>query len=147
MSAKVGTARHAARNGNGKAIDTDIAINPAIVVDISSWRMDEYMRWEELRSDGAAGSVEQLNELMATAVEAWPFDGDPRDPVSYRKSLFPYEWAEVVAAVANAQKAAFQRPHRRTDQGGEVSPARLSPSGPVSEGEQGQDDTLPQEGG
>ncbi len=136
MSAKTGTSRAAARkNGTGK-----IEVNPAIVVDLSAWYMDDYLRWAEAGQTTGLGGVQALNAIMATAIVEWPFAGDPRDVEAYRKRLRPYEWKEAVAAVEAATATAFQRPNQRGDQSAEVRTVGSRANGSGGADEPGEDD-------
>lgn len=93
-------------------------MNPSIRVNLSRWRMREHLAWSQAGHRLAAdGGVEAMNALMATAIVAWPFEGDPASAESYA-NLYPWQWKECVEAVESSTRATFQNANREPVPGG-----------------------------
>lgn len=77
-----------------------------IVVDLSGWRMKDYVKWQKVV---ATGDFSSMNEVMATIVKAWPYAGagDPSNVVSFGE-LTADEWKETAKAIGAASAAAFR---------------------------------------
>lgn len=94
-----------------------------IIVDLSSWKMRQHLDWTTAgQSANSVAGILDLNRLMATAITAWPYPGDPRQVESYVEGLSPLEWKECVASVERATQDAFRHPDVGNVQSGTIQP-------------------------
>lgn len=72
---------------------------------LPDWQtMEPIIDWQQkaLRFDIAG-----MNQIMAQIIEAWPYEGNPRDPQAYR-ALTPGQWKEAVTQVGQKIGSFFQ---------------------------------------
>jgi hypothetical protein len=109
------------KNGRGASpIDPKTLNLDGFEVDLSSWKMGEYLDWEELFSN-RSGSLRQSMEIMAQVIRRWPFAGDPSVFDSYR-ALDGADWALCYAAIQDATGKSFQLSLERRLQSDKVRP-------------------------
>lgn len=95
-------------NGNRPDPITDPVetATPGFIVDVSKWKMREYMTWTKA---GKSGDIESMNIIAVTVICRWPYAyaGSPSDPEAYLE-LEPVDWKIAMRSVEDACIARFQ---------------------------------------
>jgi hypothetical protein len=85
-------------------ISDPLVASPGWSVDLSAWRMREYMSWDNACRQG---QLVLITSLMSHVITAWPYPGKPGDLRAYAALDHP-QWKAAVREVGRAVSAIFR---------------------------------------